>query len=627
MAGCGPMRCGLPVAPGISDDASASRLRNNARIPENVDTVIVGSGPSALILSYLLHGYVPLYDPITHGPHPDPILHSKLSNSSGSLYLALNSPLAIDSLTEHFLGSRLSYSTQALPINVLLDTLLRPNADTACGAVHSRIRWSHEPDKAVPHVVLGCSRRPGGQWSERSKLSSSSDIETLSYAEMLSLPGYPLAELYKEKHARALPEFTRPSQVDVSNYLATYPARVGIEDSVYSSVNVDCIERSSSEGFTVDISKAIEDNRNNKAYTSRIHCRHLVLASGTFSHAIPPPQLLHPLTTLPNPPPPNNNHPLLIIGSGFSAADTIISTQPPRKILHLFLWAPDTHPSPLRSCHQQAYPEYAAVYRRMKLASSQSSIAAGSKGGRGRKIGAAISPTLIQKCSSYFAERDWESTYEGLANAEILSVDTNSDSTGGMEITVQLPGGGGVIHRCVSGLEYLVGRQGSVNYLSDPLKANILPNPSTPNGPPTPLISTQTLRPKTTQNLELTHNVFAIGSLTGDSLIRFAFGGCIYAAGKIIADPSPPTPMVMMLILQNKFGKPVLISSGSTDTTDRGCLDENESKKQRRCNTDGSPDTHLSRLQCQLRDDSTVEAAGAPGVRPLGKGGEGCIVS
>ncbi|KAH0548028.1 hypothetical protein GP486_008230 [Trichoglossum hirsutum] len=563
----------------VDDVHGGFGYKNNFHVPESVDTVVVGNGPSALILSYLLHGHVPYYDAISHGPHPDPILHAKLSKLLESLYSALASPSAIDSLTEHFQGSRLSYSTQALPVNTLLDTLLRPNADTACGEVHSRIRWSHEPDKAVSHAVFGCTRRPGGQWSERSVLSSSSDFEALSYAEMLSLPGYTFADMYREKHAKPLPEFTRPSQSDISDYLATYPARAGIEDSVYSSVHVDHVERSASgEGFIVDISRTVQDNKNNRGhvkgsttYHSRVRCRHLVLASGIFSHVIPSPQLLHPLTTLPKPPPPTNSHPLLVIGSGFSAADIITSMLPCRKILHLFRWSPETHPSPLRSCHRQVYPEYAAIYRRMKLASSRYAVAASNKGGRGWKIGAAVSPMLIRRCSSNFVDRDRDSMYEGLPNAEIVEVNADGGAVGGMEVTIQLPNGNGVIHRRVSGLEYLVGRRGSLNYFSDSLKNAILSESPVNNGPATSLISAKTLRPKAARNLEVAPSVFVIGSLSGDSLIRFAFGGCVYAAGKIIRDATLPPSVEAMLDLRKSAKKPVL-NGRVGETADRDVL-------------------------------------------------------
>lgn len=142
-----------------------------------------GNGPSALFLSYLLHGNVPIYDPTTHGPHPDPVLHSKLTQigSGRPLYDALDSPKTAETLTEHFPSSTfMSYSSQALPINVLLDTLVRPNADTEIGESKSRIRWERDPARRVDHLVLGDAGKAGGQWAEDA-IGANWDCETLRF--------------------------------------------------------------------------------------------------------------------------------------------------------------------------------------------------------------------------------------------------------------------------------------------------------------------------------------------------------------------------------------------------------------------------------------------------------------
>lgn len=141
-----------------------------------------GNGPAALFLSYMLHGNVPRYDPVTHGPHPDPVLHGKFSKFSGqSLCDILDSQKAIEYLTEHFHASHLSYSDQALPVNTLLDTLMRPNADTEIGELKSRLRWEKNPAKRVDHIVLGSAAEAGGQWTEN-PVSANWDIGTLRYA-------------------------------------------------------------------------------------------------------------------------------------------------------------------------------------------------------------------------------------------------------------------------------------------------------------------------------------------------------------------------------------------------------------------------------------------------------------
>lgn len=118
---------------------------------------------------------------MSHGPHPDPVLHRKLSElPSASLYESLQSPEDVAYLTEHFPASHLSYSTQAQRINVLLDTLLRPNGDIDIDECKPRIRWVKDDEKRVKHLVLGAAPRAGGQWSEN-PVATSLDICTLRY--------------------------------------------------------------------------------------------------------------------------------------------------------------------------------------------------------------------------------------------------------------------------------------------------------------------------------------------------------------------------------------------------------------------------------------------------------------
>jgi hypothetical protein len=128
----------------------------------------------------MLHGNVPRYDPVTHGPHPDAVLHGKLSKFSGkSLCDVLDSQKACEYMTEHFHASNLSYSSQALPVNTLLDTLMRPNADTEIGVeLKSRLGWDKNPAKRVDHIVLGSAPESGGQWTEE-PISANWDIGTL----------------------------------------------------------------------------------------------------------------------------------------------------------------------------------------------------------------------------------------------------------------------------------------------------------------------------------------------------------------------------------------------------------------------------------------------------------------
>ncbi|MCJ1402371.1 hypothetical protein MMC11_005591 [Xylographa trunciseda] len=463
-------------------------------LPAIVDAVIVGNGPSALILSYILHGHIPYYD--TANPHPDPILHNKLVQSPCLLDINLQS------LTDHFQASRLSYSTQALPINVLLDTLIRPLADTEPGAFRTCVEWRYEPERAVEHLVLGNTAKTGGQWADN-PVSASWDIGTLSYAEMLSLPGYSLSDHYKVSGREQPAEFYRPTRREIASYLAAYPEAVGISGSFRSSSEAKGITRAAN-GFLIA--------------SHGLTCKHLVLASGIFSHLLPARPQLEPLLRLPD----HSTQctpPLLVVGSGFTAADIIISALPSRKIIHIYKWNPDDHPSPLRACHADAYPDYAGVYRRMKLSAMRSF---------GQKC--IFSPLRKRKSNPFFNSRDWDQSYEGLPNTYIKDVCIHGDYA-----TVTLQGADGqIFERDIANLEYVIGRRGSLEYLDKGLQREVLSS-GLPTSDNAGTISGQSLRAKVERDLQVAPNVFVIGSLSGDSLVRFAFGGCVFTAQNILS--------------------------------------------------------------------------------------------
>ena len=363
------------------------------------------------------------------------------------------------------------------------------------------MEWRLEAGKQVQHVVLGNTVQVGGQWADN-PVSASWDIGALSYASMLSLPGYSFIEHHKASRGTPVPKFHRPTRREVADYLAAYPKEVGIQDSVYTGVEVGDVRRVNA-GFHIG--------------SHNVTCKHLVLASGIFSKLIPPRPPLRPLHALPI----SNNSseaPLLVVGSGFTAADVIISTPADRKIIHIFKWDPENRPSPLRACHPRAYPEYASIYRRMKLAAKQT-------------LGpSSVSSPLRRKSSNpFFPKRDWDSVYEGLPNTYIKEVAVSSDTA----LLSLERRDGTVLHREISSMEYVIGRRGSLSFLENSLAHEVL-GTSVETMEPSSAISGSTLRSRVEKDLELAPGLFAIGSLTGDSLIRFAYGGCVYAARGIM---------------------------------------------------------------------------------------------
>lgn len=449
-----------------------------------------------MILSYILHGHIPYY----FGHHYDAVLDGKLSRSPNLLSITPNAWL-------HFYSS-LRYSTQALPVNTLLDTLIRPNADTAIDS-QSCVEWRAEPGRAIDHVILTSSKNVGGQWTETA-VDASAEIGTLSYSEMLSLPGYSYAQHYDRRHGRPAPAFERPTRTQVADYFAAYPQEVGILDAIHTAITVALVSRTTN-GFSLLLKNG-----------DTITCTHLVLATGIFTLNYPPPPLLQPLSNLQNPDP---DLPLLVIGSGFTAADVILSQPPTRRILHLFNWDPEIRPSPLKGCHHQAYPEYASVYRLMKLAALGSNVAK--------------TPLRARKIDPFFTQRDWASIYEGLPNAEVWGVNIATTPEGHQiaNIEIRMMRTFQTVHRTVSGLAYVTGRRGSLAYLDRPLLREVIGSKQIAAGASGYWISGRTIREKLEEgdgDLEVAPNVFIIGSLTGDSLVRHAYGGCVWAAGKIM---------------------------------------------------------------------------------------------
>lgn len=456
----------------------------------------------------------------------------------------------------------INYSAQALAINTLLDTLIRPNGDVNPSA-RTCVEWRHDASKAISHIVLGNAPQPGGQWADN-PVRASRDIGALSYSEQLSLPGYSFAQHWQCAKGEALPDFSRPTRAEIADYLEYYPTAVGIDGNIRSSTNVTSITRTP-YGFHI--------------LPLNIHCRSLVLASGIFSIRLPPPTFLSPLVSLRQDTP---RGAILVIGSGFTAADIIISAPANRKIIHLFNWDPVNRPSPLKACHGSAYPEYAWVYRQMRHAAEKMPFS----GDGAARVPARKQPQKTPSSATQsFSQRDWTNQYEGFANARIVAMagDGFSDQAASPDeevypsraplhpqsaesatVHIGRSSFGHRISREIASFHYAVGRRSTLSYLDAPLRAEVLQPAANPHDDDAAvtaaaaeaaqprahdfvaapsLISGTSLRSKIEDQaaapgskaagLELAPGVFAIGSLTGDSLIRFAYGGCCAVAGAI----------------------------------------------------------------------------------------------
>lgn len=319
---------------------------------------------------------------------------------------------------------------------------------------------------------------------------------------MLSLPGYSFREHYSRRHCRQMSDLTRPTRREIADYYSAYPRAVGIAPEVFSSVHVQKVNRTPS-GFSLKVyhkKRLLSPSRSWESETYTIHCKHVVLATGIYTNVIPPPAILLPLLSplaisqprLKSPPP--SSLPALVIGSGFTAADVILSSPPSQKIIHIYNWTPSSAPSPLKGCHSEEYPGYAHIYRRMRQSASPTTAA-----------------------SSPGTHTD---TYEGFPNARVIA------TRDGCTVKI-LTSTGLTLERDIRTLKYCVGRRGSLEYLSHDLRKALGVDDAASVGK-------ETLRAIVERDFMAVEGLFIVGSLSGDSLVRWGFGGGVYAAGRIV---------------------------------------------------------------------------------------------
>lgn len=112
-----------------------------------VPVVVIGNGPSALFLSFLLYGNVPYYDPATNGPHPDSSLHNLLlpyvyhGNERKSLLDAVTDDALLQYIRFRYESF---YSVNTNPVALLIDTLIASDESNfaSLSSKQSRIFWS-----------------------------------------------------------------------------------------------------------------------------------------------------------------------------------------------------------------------------------------------------------------------------------------------------------------------------------------------------------------------------------------------------------------------------------------------------------------------------------------------------
>ncbi|KAL3858627.1 hypothetical protein ACJMK2_008898 [Sinanodonta woodiana] len=356
----------------------------------HTEVIVVGNGPSAICLSFLLSGNRPYYNGL---PHPNSYLYNKLRKLGKS---------------ESIIDQNLEYLCEGLegrshnPVAVLFDSLCHPDADLGADNP-SVLSWRKEPQYCIPHVVLG-KTKPGGAWQ-----MMDGGMQTLSLGGWMELPSMSFPD-WLSKHRRSddgvEPCMNRATMADVRNYYTHFVQENKLQKHFYDYHTVTSIQKvgytqqgvdndnGETEQFCSNFAKnhqyvwevrgyklSYQGNNESEEPLREEFCMtapNVVLATGTFDI---PNQLgvpgesrfnvmhsLHEFESVINEKKVSaNSDPVLVVGAGLSAADAILmALQNDVPVVHAFRCRPNDSNLILRKLPQNMYPEYHQVYLMMK---------------------------------------------------------------------------------------------------------------------------------------------------------------------------------------------------------------------------------------------------------------------
>jgi len=307
------------------DDGASSNQKS-------YDVVIVGNGPSAIILSQFLSGYWPYYNgqAINH-----PVLEERLK------FCSQKKSLIFEDL--EWLSDGLYDSRTVNPVSILFDHLFHPNADLL-SKDESAITWKCHPEKAINHIVLGLGPA-GGSWHRMSHTQL-----TVSLSHWLELPGMTFSSWLKahEKEVTNIPSMHRVPGVHQARtnatylgmYYSDYVEEMELSQNFLNNVYVKCITKSEDNNsrYQLDGVQYMEGGETDSVCFT---AKNVVLACGANSkprmlgipgernpfvhHSFPDPETLH------------RSCPVLVVGCGLTALDAVLALMEREiPVIHVF---------------------------------------------------------------------------------------------------------------------------------------------------------------------------------------------------------------------------------------------------------------------------------------------------
>ncbi|XP_005109784.1 oxidative stress-induced growth inhibitor 2 [Aplysia californica] len=355
--------------------------------PLHTDVVIVGNGPSALALSFMLAGHRPYYDGT---PLSNEFLNDRLVKD---MEVSL-----VDKELEPLCEGLEGRSNN--PVALLFDNLFHPDADLGLDNP-SVIDWKHEEQTEIDHVVLG-KTKAGGTWQ---KIDGT--MQTISQNTWMELPNVPFREWMAQNRRNSgvgEPMYGRATIGDVKDYYLDYVKSQGLQRYFKDNYTVTSVQRvyhlrnavDSESGEVEPCCRNVRRNHTHcwevrgyhsvfddqgQAISRQDFCYlapHVVLAAGAYD--IPNrlgvegenrPFVTHSLgdfekhlsssalNTL--------SDPVLVVGAGLSAADAILMAMESNvPVIHVFRRGPSDPSLIFSKLPSTMYPEYHRIHSLMK---------------------------------------------------------------------------------------------------------------------------------------------------------------------------------------------------------------------------------------------------------------------
>lgn len=482
----------------------------------NPEVIIIGNGPSAICLSYLLSGNWPFYTGREDATIDiDESLQTRLQNISHDL-----------SLVEQDL-SHLSSGLEGRspnPVALLFDILANPGADIGA-RLPSLLRWHFFPGKEVPHLVLG-RKQVGGVWQNQNEKESEGRTKTVSLGSWMELPGMSLKDWLDERNSKSRQtnsgDAFRASMADISGYYREYVRRQNLSqyfrnystvtslNRLTTTVGPRSFNRESGEvelgfdsqppredaswevcGYRTTHDELGEERSEEFRYTAP----NVVLATGAFdvplSLCVPGenhPYVVHSFHDFERRLEKrlaSSADPVVVIGGGLTAADAILMLRE-RKIPTIHIHRRGKDAGVYQQLVPKIYPEYHDVYRLMNADSTP----------------------------------EWYSAY---SSVDILSFTAEHDvilrcQTTGSETTVR-----------ASLVAVLVGSRPDLSFVCPSVLKDLGITRSTPVDGKRNFVD---VRPSSYESVHHA-GLYAMGPLVGDKMVRFIRGGGLAIASHI----------------------------------------------------------------------------------------------